>query len=118
MNVDSIALVAVTWIGERHRFLGLDWNYLVILGFLGQLVFTMRFVVQWIASERKKESVVPVVFWYLSIIGSLMLSVYFFFRREPVGLIGNLFGSIVYIRNLRLIHRAKRRSESNLISHD
>lgn len=118
MNIGSITFAAVTWIGERHRFLGLDWNYLVILGFIGQLVFTMRFVIQWIVSEKKKESVVPVVFWHLSIVGSLILSVYFLLRREPVGLIGNLFGSIVYIRNLRLIHCTKQRSESSLISHD
>jgi lipid-A-disaccharide synthase-like uncharacterized protein len=118
MNIGSITLAAVTWIGERHRFLGLDWNYLVILGFIGQLVFTMRFVIQWIVSEKKKESVIPVVFWHLSIAGGVILSVYFLFRREPVGLIGNLFGSIVYLRNLRLIHRVKQRSESSLISHD
>jgi lipid-A-disaccharide synthase-like uncharacterized protein len=91
------------WLFETHRVLGLDWNYLVVLGFLGQFVFTTRFAVQWIASERKRKSVIPLAFWHLSILGSGILVVYFVLRREPVGLAGNLFGSIVYVRNLRLI---------------
>jgi lipid-A-disaccharide synthase-like uncharacterized protein len=100
-----------SWLFETHRVLGLDWNYLVVLGFLGQIVFTMRFAIQWIASERRRKSVIPLAFWHLSILRSAILVVYFVLRREPVGLAGNLFGSIVYIRNLRLIRN--RTYESN-----
>ena len=91
------------WLLKNHRVLGLDWNYLVVFGFLGQGIFTMRFAIQWIASERQRKSVIPLTFWYLSILGSKMLAIYFVFRRDPVGLAGNLFGSIVYARNLQLI---------------
>jgi len=89
--MNFLTWIAVTWLGERHRFLGLDWSYLVILGFIGQFVFGARFLVQWIVSEKKKRSVVPISFWYLSILGGVLLGLYFAFRRDPVGLAGQLF---------------------------
>jgi lipid-A-disaccharide synthase-like uncharacterized protein len=98
---------AVTWIGEEHRFLGLDWSYLMILGFIGNAVFAMRFVVQWIASEKRGESVVPLAFWYWSIAGSVIMGLYFIFRRDPVGILAYLPNSLIYIRNLRLIQKRK-----------
>jgi lipid-A-disaccharide synthase-like uncharacterized protein len=100
--------IAVTWMGQTHRFLGLDWSYLMIIGFFGNLVFSLRFVVQWLASERKRESVVPVSFWYFSIVGSLLMLLYFIFRRDPVGILGFLPNSFIYLRNLYLIRRKNR----------
>lgn len=80
----------------------------MIVGFCGNLVFSLRFVVQWLASERKKESVVPVSFWYFSIAGSLLMLLYFIFRRDPVGIVGFLPNSFIYMRNLYLIRRKNR----------
>ena len=71
MLMNTLALIAITWIGKEYRFLGLDWSYLVILGLIGNATFSMRFLVQWIASERRGESVIPVSFWYWSIFGSM-----------------------------------------------
>jgi len=104
----KIALaLAVTWFGQEYRFLGLDWSYLVILGFIGNATFSMRFLVQWIASERKRESVIPVSFWYWSIGGSVIMCLYFVFKRDPVGILAYLPNSLVYIRNLMLIRGRK-----------
>ena len=75
----------------------------VVLGFLAQAFFTMRFVVQWIASERARKSVMPVAFWFFSIGGGTLLLVYALYRRDPVFIAGQAFGLIVYIRNLYFI---------------
>ena len=77
------------------------------LGISGQLVFTARFVVQWIVSERQKRSVIPLPFWYLSLVGSLMVLSYAIYTGDPVFILGFSFNSVVYIRNLRLIYRRK-----------
>ena len=100
-------LIAVTWFGQEHRFLGFDWNYLVIIGLIGNLTFGMRFIVQWLASEKKGESVIPVSFWYWSIGGSLIMFSYFVFRRDPVGVLAYLPNTLIYIRNLMLIRKRK-----------
>ncbi|OQR29584.1 hypothetical protein BWR59_19140 [Pseudomonas sp. Bc-h] len=73
------------------------------VGFIGQLAFTGRFVLQWLYSEYKKRSVIPVGFWYLSIIGSALLLAYAIYRQDPVFIVGQSFGFIVYLRNLQLI---------------
>jgi lipid-A-disaccharide synthase-like uncharacterized protein len=106
MSPDSI--FAVTWFGELHRFFGLDWSYLMILGFAGNLLFAMRFIVQWVASEQRGESVLPVSFWHFSIAGSILLGAYFVFRRDPVGIVSSLPNSVIYLRNLHLIRRKAR----------
>lgn len=80
------------------------------IGFFGQLVFSMRFIVQWLASEKRRESVIPISFWYISLIGSALLFAYATCRRDPVFMLGQGFGAIVYIRNLMLIY-GKRASE-------
>jgi lipid-A-disaccharide synthase-like uncharacterized protein len=67
----------------------------------------LRFLVQWVASERKGESIVPVYFWYLSLIGSLILLAYAIFRRDPVFILGQSTGFFVYTRNLMLIYRKR-----------
>ncbi|MFH1415768.1 MAG: lipid-A-disaccharide synthase N-terminal domain-containing protein [Elusimicrobiota bacterium] len=77
------------------------------IGFLGQICFFMRFLVQWIISEKKGESVIPVVFWYFSIGGGLMLLIYAIWRRDPVFILGQSCGMIVYARNLVLINRRR-----------
>jgi len=82
------------------------------LGFFAQLVFASRFVVQWIASERAKASVMPVAFWYLSLGGALMLLAYAIHRRDPVFILGQSTGTFIYLRNLYLIRRAKHNAPS------
>jgi lipid-A-disaccharide synthase-like uncharacterized protein len=77
----------------------------VALGFLGQALFTGRMVVQWVASERSRRSVVPVAFWWLSLGGASMLMVYFVWRTDIVGILGQATGWVVYSRNLYLIYR-------------
>ncbi|MBM4126622.1 MAG: lipid A biosynthesis protein [Nitrospira sp.] len=76
------------------------------IGFFGQALFFGRWLVQWIASEKKSESQVPVSFWYMSLIGGLITLAYAIYRRDPVFIAGQGVGSVVYIRNLMLIHRA------------
>jgi lipid-A-disaccharide synthase-like uncharacterized protein len=77
----------------------------VILGLVAQVLFTGRFLVQWLASERAKRSVVPVSFWYLSIGGSLLLLTYAIWRQDPVFILGQACGSFIYVRNLTFIYR-------------
>ena len=79
----------------------------LIIGLAGQLLFTARFAIQWIVSEREKRSVIPVAFWYLSLAGSLVLLSYAIYKKDPVFILGFCFNSVVYIRNLRLIYRQK-----------
>jgi lipid-A-disaccharide synthase-like uncharacterized protein len=74
---------------------------------VGQIIFGMRFFVQWIASEKAKKSVIPIAFWYLSICGSLILLVYAIHRRDPVFILGQSTGSFIYLRNLYLIKNEK-----------
>ncbi len=81
-------------------------NPWVLFGFGAQALFMMRFVVQWIASERRKRSVVPVAFWWLSLMGGLSLFIYAFHRRDPVFMLGQGLGCAIYVRNLVLIARS------------
>ncbi len=76
---------------------------LLIWGSVGQVIFTLRFVYQWLYSERKKESSLPLGFWLLSLVGSLMILTYAIIRKDPVLFIGQLFGFVVYIRNVILL---------------
>ena len=78
------------------------------IGFLGQAMFFMRFLVQWITSEIKKRSVIPVAFWYFSFLGGLTLLAYAIYRRDPVFIIGQSTGSVIYVRNLQLLYRERR----------
>ena len=80
-----------------------------IIGFVGQGVFTARFLVQWIASEKKRDSVVPIAFWWLSILGGSQLLVYAIHRQDPVFIVGQSLGMVIYARNLMLVSRKKRR---------
>jgi lipid-A-disaccharide synthase-like uncharacterized protein len=76
------------------------------IGLLGQALFSARFLVQWIASERRKRSVVPLAFWYFSVGGGVTLLAYAIYRRDPVFILGQGAGLFVYARNLWLIYRA------------
>jgi len=75
------------------------------IGFLGQGIFFMRWVVQWLASERSAESRVPIGFWYLSMVGGLITLAYAIYRKDPVFIAGQSIGTFVYIRNLMLIQK-------------
>jgi len=83
-------------------------HFWLSVGFLGQAFFSSRFLVQWIASERKKESVIPVAFWFFSIGGGATLLAYAIYRQDPVFILGQGAGLFVYARNLYLIRRKKR----------
>ena len=82
--------------------------FFLIIGFIGQGIFASRFIFQWIYSEKKGESTIPIIFWYLSIFGGLGLLTYAIFRKDPVIIIGQLFGIFIYLRNLFLIYKKKK----------
>jgi lipid-A-disaccharide synthase-like uncharacterized protein len=79
----------------------------IFVGLFGQCLFFLRFFFQWLASERKKQSVIPVSFWYFSILGAGFLLAYSVYRRDPVFILGQSFGFLIYVRNLYFIHRKK-----------
>jgi len=81
----------------------------LIIGYLGQAMFFSRFLVQWIASERAGKSVVPISFWFLSLLGGLTLLAYSIWRKDPVFILGQSCGALIYMRNLMLIRREKTR---------
>ena len=80
-------------------------SFFLIIGFVGQGLFASRFIVQWILSEKRGESYIPIVFWYLSIFGGIGLLTYAIFRKDPVIITGQSFGLLVYLRNLILISK-------------
>lgn len=90
--------------GLDPRHAALPWTWLAF-GYTGQALFTGRMLVQWIATEKRRQSVVPALFWWLSLFGGLILLIYFLRRGDPVGVLGQLFGFVVYARNLMLISR-------------
>jgi lipid-A-disaccharide synthase-like uncharacterized protein len=94
-----------------HAVFVMQFDVWVIIGLFGQFLFMMRFVVQWLASERAKRSVLPVAFWFFSIGGGVVLLIYSLQRMDPVFIAGQALGLIIYIRNLMLIVRNKRAEE-------
>jgi lipid-A-disaccharide synthase-like uncharacterized protein len=87
---------------------GMIW---VAVGLLGQVLFTGRMIVQWIASEKSKRSVVPTAFWWMSLIGASMLITYFIWRKDVVGVLGQATGWGIYVRNLYLIYAHKKAAQ-------
>ena len=85
--------------------------FFLIIGFIGQGLFASRFIFQWIYSEKKGESYIPIIFWYLSIFGGIGLLTYALFRKDPVIIVGQSFGIFIYLRNLFLIY--KKKNENN-----
>jgi lipid-A-disaccharide synthase-like uncharacterized protein len=79
----------------------------IAVGFGGQLVFSARFIVQWLASERERRSVVPEAFWWLSLFGGVTMFTYFVWRQDFVGVLGQSSGLVIYGRNIRLIHKQR-----------
>ncbi|NRB35830.1 MAG: lipid-A-disaccharide synthase N-terminal domain-containing protein [Rhodobacteraceae bacterium] len=86
----------------------------VIVGLFAQMLFSMRFIVQWIASEKENRSVVPEAFWWFSIVGGLTLFAYAVHRGDPVFMLGQSLGIVVYTRNLWLIYAEKRAAAAKL----
>jgi lipid-A-disaccharide synthase-like uncharacterized protein len=86
--------------------------FFLIIGFLGQFFFASRFIYQWLYSEKKGKSLIPVGFWYLSIIGGIGLLIYAISRKDPVIILGQSFGIFIYLRNLILIYK-KGQDEKN-----
>lgn len=80
---------------------------MALVGLVGQICFSSRFLVQWIVSEKQGRSVVPVVFWYLSIFGAVLVLIYAIWRRDPIITLGQAVGVLVYVRNLILIYRKR-----------
>ena len=85
----------------------------IIIGFGGQALFMMRFVVQWWSSEKEKRVVVPVAFWYFSIFGGLVLTVYAIHRSDPVFIFGQGLGLLIYFRNLHLHYKSTSRAAAS-----
>jgi lipid-A-disaccharide synthase-like uncharacterized protein len=109
----SLALVLAQTAAERGSWWPESWfgRFWVIFGFAAQAAFTARFLVQWIASERRGRSYVPVAFWYLSLVGGVMLFSYAaFWKRDLVVMLGQTTGIVVYVRNLMLLRREKARA--------
>lgn len=92
-----------------HEVFIAQWDWWMLLGLVGQTCFTMRFVVQWLASERAKKSIVPVAFWFFSLIGGGLLLIYSIYLKNPVFILGNSIGFSVYLRNIWLIYCERKR---------
>ena len=82
------------------------------IGFIGQALFSARFFLQWLASERARRSIVPLAFWYFSLGGGLVLLSYAIHKRDPVFIVGQATGVFVYLRNLYLIRTGRQRAEA------
>ena len=95
-------------INYLHDVFVIKFDAWVVLGFVAQGFFTMRFVVQWIASERARASVIPVAFWFFSIGGGALLLVYALYRKDAVFIAGQAFGVFVYLRNLYFVMRDRK----------
>jgi lipid-A-disaccharide synthase-like uncharacterized protein len=96
--------------GYLYDVFVVQWNWWVGIGIVAQAMFTMRFVVQWLASERAGHSVFPLAFWFFSIAGGVLLLAYALYRRDPVFILGQAFGVFVYLRNLQFVLRDRRAS--------
>ena len=93
-----------------HDVFIMQFDGWIALGFLAQALFSMRFLVQWIASERAGRSIIPTAFWIFSIAGGVLLFAYSLYRRDPVFIAGQGFGVFVYLRNLYFVLRDRRQN--------
>jgi len=85
----------------------------LVIGFVGQAFFSMRFLVQWIFSERQRKSIIPVAFWYFSLLGGATLLAYAIHKGDPVFIVGQGAGLFIYSRNLYFVHRQRRQEAQN-----
>ena len=106
MNGWILPMFAQIMVGSRT----LNETIWLAIGFSGQALFTSRFLVQWVASEKKRDSVMPVAFWWLSLAGGTVLLCYAIHIKDPVIILGQSMGLVVYIRNLMLVAKGKRRA--------
>lgn len=81
-------------------------NLWVLVGLVGQAIFSARFLLQWLISEKHKQSIIPMAFWYLSIVGSAVLLCYAIYRQDPVFILGQSMGFFIYFRNIWLIRQS------------
>jgi len=88
--------------------LSVEETVMLVIGFAGQAMFTMRFLVQWLKSEISRKSVIPIAFWYFSLAGGATLFAYALWRQDPVFILGQGTGLFIYVRNLWLIYRERR----------
>ena len=86
------------------------------IGFVGQVFFSMRFLIQWLYSEKRGRSVVPIAFWYFSVLGGLTLLCYAIYRVDPVFIVGQAGGLLIYARNLQLIMRERKKTSSSKLT--
>ena len=100
----------LTWL---HTVFVAQFDAWIVLGFVAQGLFMMRFLVQWVASERAKRSVVPVAFWFFSLGGGALLLVYAIQRQDPVFIAGQALGLFIYVRNLWLIANERKAMRPN-----
>lgn len=99
------------------QFLGIDWDAWKVIGWLGNIAFSLRFFVQWCATEKKKEVVIPMSFWWLSLIGSTLLLAYAVFdRKDSVFIFAYAFTWIPYIRNLIIARRNRDEAPDNCVA--
>ena len=84
----------------------------IAIGFLGQIFFSCRFIVQWLSSERVRRSVIPVAFWYFSLAGGVILLSYAIYREDPVFIVGQATGLLIYSRNLYFVWREQREEDA------
>jgi len=87
-------------------------DFWLIIGFTGQILFSMRFIIQWLKTEKEKRSVIPIEFWYFSIAGGVTLLAYSIHRRDPVFIVGNATGLFIYARNLYFIFKEKKKQKA------
>lgn len=114
MSLESWFAHAAAELAHRWHDTSSTELFWLIIGFTAQVMFMMRFVIQWLASEKARRSVVPDAFWYWSIAGGFMLFVYAVYRADPVFMLGQGTGLFIYARNLYLIRRARRESDAML----
>jgi lipid-A-disaccharide synthase-like uncharacterized protein len=84
----------------------------IVIGFIGQALFSARFIIQWFVSERARRSIIPMAFWYFSLAGGAVLLTYALYKRDPVFIVGQGMGLIVYLRNLYLIRTGRQKAEA------
>ncbi len=106
----SGAVTAPHWMQDWFDVAAPWETWWLLLGLTAQGTFFARWIIQWTVSERRRESVIPILFWWCSLAGATMLLIYFIGRREPVGVLGQAVGWIVYSRNLYLIRIKSRRT--------
>lgn len=98
------SLVNLVWF--NGHFLGIEWHFWKVIGWTGNLIFSTRFIVQWYATEKKKQVVIPIAFWWLSLVGATCLFLYaLLYQRDSVFIFAYAFTWIPYVRNLVIHHR-------------